>query len=353
MEGSEKAFWIPSLDKRRIQKVIIEYRWVNDGKNVFIDFGKNDLRRSLYTFVKFFQLAGYRVFVKPNNHLFAEMKTDPYSKWLIEEGAIQVCSKPKYVDYSFSLKPKKGFKLVTDRYFVEKESGDTYFLPITMHPVSYILNIWNVPVELNYAGRLQSIFIAGSFKESTYKRIEKQNLFDVVARFKVFDFVREKQYTFFPKSLDELDCLSDFKGLCIVNSDTFYIPLEILRSRLAKFSFFFALPGASVPLSHNVVEAMSVGCVPIIQRSYANLFYPTLENGVNALIFDDLESMDQVIHQSLEMDHKEVLTLMRNSKEYYDTVFDPNVVVSKLLNPMIDKIHIVSFSSSAKHLRSK
>ncbi len=157
-----KPFGYPRLTTEEYKRLSSNIEWINDGKNVFIDFGKNDLRRTLYTFFKYFEIEGYRIFVKPNNYLFAEMKSDFYGNWLIEEGLFKICEEPRFIDYRFSLTPKKRYKQVTDRYFVEIENSETYFLPITMHPLMYKNGIWNKKVNAN-AKRIQSVFMAGSF----------------------------------------------------------------------------------------------------------------------------------------------------------------------------------------------
>jgi hypothetical protein len=215
-KAARKPFGYPRLTETEWKNLTSNLEFVDDGKNILIDFGKNDLRRSLYTFFKFFELAGYRVFVKPNNHLFAEMKSDIYGVWAIEEGLFKICEEPKFVDYRFSLRPLKGYKLVTDRYFVEKEKRGTYFLPITMHPLMYKNGYWNKKVE-THKRRLQSIFMAGSFGAGTYKRIEKQNLFNVITRIRVYDFLKTQSYTHIPLTREQVESNNEEGQVCILN----------------------------------------------------------------------------------------------------------------------------------------
>jgi hypothetical protein len=70
--------------------------------------------------------------------------------------------------------------------------------------------------------------------------------------------------------------------------------MEELRPTLSHFNFFLACPGFIMPYSHNVVEAMSVGAIPVIQDTYAHMFFPTLKHNINAIIFTDLGDLSQI-----------------------------------------------------------
>ena len=61
-----------------------------------------------------------------------------------------------------------------------------------------------------------------------------------------------------------------------------------LRPTLAKFRYYMAYPGVFMPFSHNVFEAMSVGCIPIIEDKYADLFQPKLEHLKNSFKFSTI-----------------------------------------------------------------
>jgi hypothetical protein len=106
-----------------------------------------------------------------------------------------------------------------------------------------------------------------------------------------------------------------------------------------------------VPLSHNVIEAISSGCIPIIEREYANLFYPPLIDGETALIYDDLATLNGKIIEAFGIDERRLAALQTNIGHYYSENCSPEATISKMLNPSIEVIHLVSFSSSAKHIK--
>jgi glycosyltransferase involved in cell wall biosynthesis len=71
----------------------------------------------------------------------------------------------------------------------------------------------------------------------------------------------------------------------------------------------------TMPMCHNVLEAMSVGVVPII--NYENWLNPTLIDEKNALLYQSEESILDVIDKALEMNDAAYATLQHNVKEYY------------------------------------
>ncbi len=187
----------------------------------------------------------------------------------------------------------------------------------------------------------------------TYKRIEKQNLFNVITRIRIYDFLKNQPYIFIPQKIEELASNVSGNQVCIIDTKNCGIPFDELRDRLAKYSFFLALPGASVPLSHNIVEAMSVGCVPILEKGYANLFHPPFIDGVTALIYDSYDSLNIKIQEAFEMYDQRLVDLKNNVSQFYSEHFSPRAAVSKMLDSTTTKIHLVSFSSSAKHIKKR
>ena len=75
----------------------------------------------------------------------------------------------------------------------------------------------------------------------------------------------------------------------------------------------------TMPLCHNVLEAMSVGVVPII--NYGNWLNPSLVNNENCLTFDTLQSLDTVINKAIAMPEKEYVHLQKNVIEYYQKYY--------------------------------
>ena len=84
---------------------------------------------------------------------------------------------------------------------------------------------------------------------------------------------------------------------------------------LGRCRFFLACPGVDMPLSHNIVEAMSVGCIPLTQ--YGGFFDPPLRDGHECVAHhgDDVVERAQTV---LTMDPAKIETLRENVVSYYE-----------------------------------
>ena len=94
----------------------------------------------------------------------------------------------------------------------------------------------------------------------------------------------------------------------------------VLRGReylsfLGRCAFFLAPPGTRMPFSHNLVEGMSVGAIPIL--SYADWLEPPLRGGVDCLVYSTLGELGDVIEQALALDAAEIERWRGNVLRYY------------------------------------
>lgn len=101
--------------------------------------------------------------------------------------------------------------------------------------------------------------------------------------------------------------------------------------RLGYASFFLCPPGALHPLSHHLVEAMSVGTVPILE--YDQLLHPPLQDGVNCLAFRRKEGLLEAIERALAMDETEWEQLHCGAIDYYDHHLRYPQILEKHLAP--------------------
>ena len=140
--------------------------------------------------------------------------------------------------------------------------------------------------------------MAGNFDENTYTTTQQDGIFKALSRLWIYSFLQSKQSLYPIHSLQNLydfytsdiDC-----KIILINRLKLNIPMDELRQWLAKFDFFFALPGVVMPFSHNIIEAMSVGCIPFLQQSYAEMFKPPLINNIQAVTFSDISDLEDKI----------------------------------------------------------
>ncbi len=108
------------------------------------------------------------------------------------------------------------------------------------------------------------------------------------------------------------------------------IPIDQWLATLAKHQFFLCCPGIAQPMCHNIVEAVSVGVIPIIE--YAQRLTPALEDGVNAIVFEGRDGLRKAINRIDQMTPASIARMSENVADYYDTHLDRQTFLSQQLS---------------------
>ena len=98
---------------------------------------------------------------------------------------------------------------------------------------------------------------------------------------------------------------------------------------LRQCDFFLSPPGWCMPLSHNLIEGMAAGCIPIINCQ--DFMHPALEDGVNCLAFHDHSGLLQAIHRALALAPPEVCRMRRAVLHYHKQHLEPRSWLSPAL----------------------
>jgi len=298
---------------------------------VYFNLRENRYERYLYLLVKFFLLEGFTVCFKKSFRFIGDL--EKYSLWLLKEPHVRFCSEiPADALLVIEDDNETGNTFISSDYFTSMQhlSTKNFHVPMAMHPYMYKDDYWNE--RLLDQQRFKSIIFAGCLKREAYSRISETACFDIRNRIELFDLLHHMNEFELPANLEALnDCMTHGK-IVVVDRGRFSIPMNQLRSYLSKFEFFLACPGVSMPYSHNIVEAMSCGCIPVIERSYAELFIPSLINGANALIFEgNRESFYDILNQALRVNEAKVRKMRESVFEYYRQYLTPEKVVRKIL----------------------
>jgi hypothetical protein len=112
--------------------------------------------------------------------------------------------------------------------------------------------------------------------------------------------------------------------------ENYPIKMEDIRELLSHFNFYLCCPGVVMPLCHNVIEAMSVGTIPLIEREYAEVMYPNLENKVNAIIFEDLERLNEILEDVFQLKEEKISEMRNHVLTYYENFLSPESVVKNI-----------------------
>jgi hypothetical protein len=189
-------------------------------------------------------------------------------------------------------------------------------LPYIMHPEHY-----NFP-DLGNLNKAVGIIMSGNFDEKIYNLDIISKNFGINNRWEIYNKILLNQ-NLIEISGQELINNLDEK----IYSDKFVlmkwqsgaIPIQKWRYYLSSAKFLFCAPGMTMPLCHNVIEAMSVGVIPIL--NYQNWLNPSLENDISCLVYDDLNQIDFVIEKALLLAEEKLLIMQEAVIKYYDLYY--------------------------------
>lgn len=113
---------------------------------------------------------------------------------------------------------------------------------------------------------------------------------------------------------------------------------------LASGDFFLCLSGVVIPQSHNAIEAMSVGAIPVLQ--YAEYFHPPLQHDVNCITFSgEADLLDRIAYiRSLGED--KIVAMRRAVVAYYEQYLRHDAAAN-LVRRLPDGSHEVYFYNEA------
>jgi hypothetical protein len=298
-------------------------------------------------------------------------------------------SEKVYLEFNDKNLSADYFSFLTDPDF-----QDSLLIPMTFHPLFYHKKFWNKPIKIGR--RKRSIFMAGNFNEKTYSAIENIP-FKVKSRTEIYNFLLKNQLLSFYSSKSEF--LNFLKGNCDnkcilselprgkptrhpaeesflfdenpsvfklsskieaslgelnpkeIKRDNFSIPIEDLLNTLGSFNFYFACPGVIIPFSHNIIEAMSAGSIPLIQHAYAEMLQPPLVNNKNAIVYKDFDDLQKKIEYCYNLPEDLLNEMNSNVLKYYNEHLTPQAVIQKIQKGNYKKFYLQAEFESAKLFR--
>lgn len=87
-------------------------------------------------------------------------------------------------------------------------------------------------------------------------------------------------------------------------------------------------PGFRYPHSHNLIESMSVGAIPI--TNYGHLFDPPLVHGHTCLRFATTKDLHEALRQAMNMPADALAQLRENVVRHYDDHLAPESLFARL-----------------------
>ena len=254
---------------------------------------------------------------------------------------------------------------VDDDCFEENTTG--FPVPFGVHPAQVLAGRDR---ELGWYRAQDSeatLLFAGACQPGEYATDEITDLFGKVPRNALYDMLRrileEEDYTTTrnPERFLGTDGKVDAALFVLSDGVDNRVAKEEWLRVLAAADFFVAGPGVYMPMSHNAIEALAVGTIPIIE--YPELFAPDLSAAGACVPFSGRKEFEEQVRSCLAMDRAFRKELKRNAREYYDTHLAPKEVGKalqrKVLDPPLEapdkmeKITVIAGHESANVLKAK
>jgi len=243
---------------------------------------------------------------------------------LVDRPPVQACL--RVYQSSGQAKVDQGIHLAED-YFTPAE-GNTFHVPMTMHPDVYLLPLYHErsrklsgEIRLFFAGNVDPVRYTSPLISKVFNKLSRVELVNTVIQAYPADVV-------IPRTRAE--CKPDQPVAIFMAVDPkAYLDVSAFMETMGKSDFYLAPPGVSMPLCHNIVEAMFMGTVPVLQ--YPELFEPQLEDNVNCIVFKDQEDLRRRVSEILAMPPSRVTELRQQSMTYYDQFLSPESVVRQIM----------------------
>lgn len=179
---------------------------------------------------------------------------------------------------------------------VKQYDSTKVFIPYIRNP-DYC---WLYPFDVNPLGKDRPglVFFAGNVNPQFYgsQRFEKH--YQMPNRLSVYRILCDQQNAVQGVWFDEKK--PDHRGRLFIHTlGETSLNAKRYTQYLAQFRFVICAPGVSMPLCHNLIEAMEAGCVPIF--SYPEWLPPGLTNGVNCLVYKTTDDLVNLLHQLPEI----------------------------------------------------
>jgi glycosyltransferase involved in cell wall biosynthesis len=201
------------------------------------------------------------------------------------------------------------------------DRATSLLMPYIMHPFQYQLQRHKQLSTLRSSKRQVKIFFSGGVQEKEYNLPLPNNR---ITRFEVMRAMLSLPHVHLLRDKDQLHHIlsNDYSNICLISDrNQFVIPDRQWLPTVARSDCFLCPPGMIMPMSHNVIEAMAVGTIPIL--NYPDWFHPPLKHGENCVVFDTRESLAVQIERVLAMQPGEIQRMRQYVCEYYDQHLTP------------------------------
>ncbi|MCP4317962.1 MAG: hypothetical protein GY789_18555 [Hyphomicrobiales bacterium] len=295
-----------------------------------------DLGRYLYILVKYLRLTGYETTLRGQNDLAARMREKRWANRLLEDDGVHLKSRSQPAgraehgpndilvhdgdDAAGYFAGLKQFRLVKGRRLTLQPTSYDVLFPYMLHPKYYADGRYLNIAKYRAKNRNIGLFFSGNYNDryrdpsilAKYGKLQRtallEMLLDGLSSEQIFRTGADMESELATGRLEKKFVFAD-------NLGGFRVAKGRWLETLGHCQFFLACPGVDMPLSHNLVEAMSVGCIPLTQ--YGDYFDPPMRDGRECVSHNgsDIVAKAQSV---LAMDASEIEALRTHVIAYYE-----------------------------------
>ncbi len=328
MAGSAIKQWLRSVFQYLwVQAVILKNRLFQLTLSktglgvVWLDLTGLQLGRYLYVYT-YFLAQDRKVYLTVDYDTLK--KLSDYSEWIPNEPNIFLTTKTKGNQQIHIKDPDRDQSIEISFDCFSGNEGHAFRFPYFMHPGFYRFKHIKDLSSLRQMDRPLKVFFVGGFERETYDLENLGSKFGMPNRWESVQYLKKnRDDLYIPETLAELDSrltTTKIPGVTLVDTSKFFIMQPQLQRYYGRSSFHLSLPGVVMPMCHNVIEAMVVGCIPIL--SYPHLFSPPLEHGKNCLVYKDLDELNSVLNSVDSFTNDDLVRMRDEVLEYYDSFIE-------------------------------
>jgi hypothetical protein len=305
-----------------------------------------DNGRYAYLLTRYLGLAGYAVHVRATPGVLIGLGLCKFTRMMLAIPDVQftVCWQRDHAlfvtDDERRASSGKGLrrmlKFGTLLTTEEPRRYDMLF-PYMMHPLYYHQGMHEGVAALRLKERRMRLVFSGNSAPS-YENEELRVRFGKLSRPEVLQTAKEAlsesqiRWVTTDEELSSVQVEGSSGFVHVENRNGFRVPKDKWLTFLAAAEFFLACPGLVMPLAHNLIEAMSVGSIPVTESP--EFFDPPLQHGVNCVAFSGADDLAQKVRWVVETASAgDVAAIREGAVRYYEKFLTPASFGRRLAAP--------------------